>query len=281
MEKNYTENLMKIESDTLSLRFLYHTLPGRIILKLLVRPGISKLVGKYMDTGLSKIHIRRFIKNAGIDLSEYEDEKYTCFNDCFTRKIRLENRPICDYEEQLISPCDARLSAYKISEDAEFVIKNSRYRVKDLIDGSNEAPDYRGGTCLIFRLCVDNYHRYCYVDDGIILENRSLPGKLHTVRPIAMGKFPIFIQNAREYTVMKTKHFGVVSQIEVGAMMIGKIKNYKRSGKVNRGEEKGMFLYGGSTIVLLIEKGHINIPEECFNAKAQDCEVPVKYGQGL
>ena len=281
MEKNYTENLMKIESDTLSLRFLYHTLPGRIILKLLVRPGISKLVGKYMDTGLSKIHIRRFIKNAGIDLSEYEDEKYTCFNDCFTRKIRLENRPICDYEEQLISPCDARLSAYKISEDAEFVIKNSRYRVKDLIDGSNEAPDYRGGTCLIFRLCVDNYHRYCYVDDGIILENRSLPGKLHTVRPIAMGKFPIFIQNAREYTVMKTKHFGVVSQIEVGAMMIGKIKNYKRSGKVNRGEEKGMFLYGGSTIVLLIEKGHINIPEECFNATAQDCEVPVKYGQGL
>lgn len=281
MEKNYTKKLIKIEPDSKSLRFLYHTAPGRILLKLLIRPGLSKLVGKYMDTRLSKIHIKGFIKNAGIDMSEYEDEKYTCFNDCFTRKVKPEKRPVCGEEGALISPCDAKLSAYHITEDSQFSIKHSTYRVQDLIEGSEKAPDYRGGTCLIFRLCVDNYHRYGYVDDGEILENKPLPGKLHTVRPIAIGQYPIFIQNAREYTVMQTKHFGIVTQIEVGAMMIGKIKNHQTIGAVKRGEEKGMFLYGGSTIVLLLEKGVGNIPEECFKATEEDYEIPVKYGQKL
>ncbi|MCR5704728.1 MAG: phosphatidylserine decarboxylase [Eubacterium sp.] len=281
MEKNYTENLIKIEPDSKSLRFLYHTAPGRILLKLLIRPGLSKLVGKYMDTGLSKIHIKGFIKNAGIDMSEYEDEKYTCFNDCFTRKVKPEKRPVFGEEGALISPCDAKLSAYHITEDSQFAIKHSTYRVQDLIEGSEKAPDYRGGTCLIFRLCVDNYHRYGHVDDGEILENKPLSGKLHTVRPIAIGQYPIFIQNAREYTVMQTKHFGIVTQIEVGAMMIGKIKNHQTTGAVKKGEEKGMFLYGGSTIVLLLEKGVGNIPEECFKATEEDYEIPVKYGQKL
>ncbi len=213
MEKNNTYNLVKIEPDSYSLRFLYHTIPGRAILKLLIRPGLSKIVGKYMDTRISTIHINSFIKNSGIDMSEYKEEKYRCFNDCFTRKIKKENRPICNEAGVLISPCDAKLSAYHISEKSEFVIKNSRYRVCDLLEESKNAPDYTGGTCLVFRLCVDNYHRYCYVDDGEIIENKPLKGKLHTVRPIAIGKYPIFIQNAREYTIIRSKHLGVISQI--------------------------------------------------------------------
>ena len=281
MEKRYTDQKIKIEPDSKSLRFLYHTVPGRMLLKLLIRPGLSKMVGKYMDTGLSKIHIKGFIKNAGIDMSEYEEEKYHCFNDCFTRKAKSEKRPICEEEGRLISPCDGKLSAYHITENSEFSIKNSIYRVEDLIEGSEKAPNYQGGTCLIFRLCVDNYHRYGYVDDGKIIENRALSGKLHTVRPIAIAKYPIFIQNAREYTIMQTEHFGIVSQVEVGAMMIGKIKNHQRSGNVRKGTEKGMFLYGGSTIVLLLEKGVADIPEEVFRATEEDFEIPVKYGQAL
>jgi phosphatidylserine decarboxylase len=149
------------------------------------------------------------------------------------------------------------------------------------LEGSKTAPDYQGGTCLVFRLCVDNYHRYGYMDNGVILENKPLKGKLHTVRPIAVNQYPVFIQNAREYTVIETENFGTVAQIEVGAMMIGKIKNHQTSGSVQRGAEKGMFLYGGSTIVLLLEKGYGNLPEECFRATEEGYEIPVKFGQVL
>jgi Phosphatidylserine decarboxylase len=71
-------------------------------------------------------------------------------------------------------------------------------------------------------LCVDDYHRYGYVDDGKIVENNYVPGVLHTVRPIALNRYPVFVQNSREYSVIETNNFGTIAQIEVGALMIGK-----------------------------------------------------------
>ncbi len=44
-----------------------------------------------MDCRVSKIHIKGFIKNNNIDMTQYEKAKYGCFNDCFTRKIKKRN----------------------------------------------------------------------------------------------------------------------------------------------------------------------------------------------
>ena len=115
-----------------------------------------------------------------------------------------------------------------------FIIKKSYYSVADLIKNSKKAPDFNGGVCLVFRLCVDDYHRYGYVDDGKIVENNYVPGVLHTVRPIALNRYPVFVQNSREYSVIETNNFGTIAQIEVGALMIGKIKNHQKSGLVKK-----------------------------------------------
>lgn len=272
MEKNKESNLLK---------FLYHTVPGRVVLKLLTSPIISKIGGAYMDSGFSRIHMKGFIRKNHIDMSEYEKAEYKCFNDCFTRKILAEKRPVSMDANALISPSDARLSAYRINEKSIFHIKRSDYRVEDLIPGSQYAPDYKGGICLVFRLCVDDYHRYGNIDDGEIVENRAVKGRLHTVRPIAVNQYPVFTQNSREYSIVKTENFGLVAQIEVGAMMIGKIKNHQTSGKVMRGTEKGMFLYGGSTIVVLLEKDKVNIPETYFENTKNGIETRVLYGSKI
>ena len=268
-----------IKKESGILRFLYNTVPGRMVLKLITSPTISKIGGAYMDSGLSKIHINSFIKSNGIDMSQYEKTEYKCFNEFFTRKILKEKRPISMNRRELISPCDGRLSAYRISEDSDFYIKKSHYSIEDLIHGSDKAPDYKGGTCLVFRLCVDDYHRYGNIDNGVIVENKYIKGKLHTVRPIAVNRYPVFVQNSREYTIIATENFGTVAQIEVGALMIGKIKNHQKSGSVTRGSEKGMFLYGGSTIVVLLEKNKVNIPQHFFDDTVQDIETKVKYGE--
>ena len=263
------------------LKFLYHTVPGRIGLKIITSPTISKIGGAYMDSGISKIHIRNFVKNNRIDMSQYEEEDYKCFNQFFTRKILKEKRPVSMNVQDFISPCDGRLSAYKISENSDFYIKGSYYSVGDLIPDSAKAPNYNGGICLVFRLCVDDYHRYGNIDNGVILENKYVKGKLHTVRPIALNRYPVFVQNSREYTVIETENFGIVSQIEVGALMIGKIKNHQKAGTVAKGSEKGMFLYGGSTIVLLVERDKIEIPEKLFHDTEKDIETIVKYGSKI
>ena len=97
-----------------------------------------------------------------------------------------------------------------------FQIKGSRYSLPDLLGGQENATRYANGLCLVFRLCVDDYHRYCYIDWGVKGENHFLPGILHTVRPIALASCPVFIQNSREYTVLETEHFGAVTQVGGG-----------------------------------------------------------------
>ena len=271
---------MKKESSGI-LRFLYNTVPGRMVLKIITSPTISKIGGAYMDCRVSKIHIKGFIKNNNIDMTQYEKAKYGCFNDCFTRKIKKEMRPINMEENAFIAPCDGRLSAYHISENSDFYKKKSDYSVADLIKNSKKAPDFNGGVCLVFRLCVDDYHRYGYVDDGKIVENNYVPGVLHTVRPIALNRYPVFVQNSREYSVIETNNFGTIAQIEVGALMIGKIKNHQKSGLVKKGREKGMFLYGGSTIVVLLEKDKVHIDEKYFRNTANDIETKVKFGSTI
>lgn len=263
--------------ESRALRFLYHTVPGRVVLRILISPVISKVAGVYMNTQLSKIHIKGFIKRANIDMSLYEETDYASFNDFFTRKIKLDVRPLAESPDSLASPCDGKMSVYNIERDSTFKIKNSRYSVADLIGDELKAEDFEGGTCVVFRLCVDDYHRYGYVDDGEIISRRHMKGKLHTVRPIALAQYPVFVQNTRECTMIETKTFGMIAQIEVGALMIGRIENYKKRGEVSKGEEKGKFLYGGSTIVLLFKKRAVSIAQEYFDVTERDEEIPVKF----
>lgn len=267
------------ESRTLS--FLYRTAPGRILLKPLTCRGVSRLCGAFLDSPLSRPLISRFARKNQIDLSDYTEREYPSFNAFFSRRIRPELRPIPEDPHALISPCDGLLSAYRIREGLVLPIKQSAYTVSGLLGGDAIAARYTDGVCLVFRLCVNHYHRYCYPDSGEKGDNIFLPGVLHTVRPIALEKFPVFLENCREYTVMETAHFGTVTQVEVGALLVGKIKNHQRAGSFSRGQEKGMFLYGGSTVVLLLEGERVELPDSVFRETAEGREVPVRMGQIL
>lgn len=270
---------MKRESR--SLEFLYGTVPGRVCLKLLTARWISKLVGAFMDSSLSRVLIPGFFKKNNIDRSEYVQENYQSFNQCFCRKIKPELRPINKDKDTLIAPCDGLLSVYDIKKDTVLPIKQSKYRIPDLLGGNKVSKEFQDGMCLVFRLCVDNYHRYCYLDSGRKGKNVFLPGILHTVRPIALEKVPVFVRNCREYTILDTDHFGKVAQIEVGAMLVGKIQNHQEEACFLRGQEKGLFLYGGSTIVVLLQKGAAELREDLRRIKNTGKEHPVKMGEKI
>lgn len=264
-----------------ALTFLYRTAVGRIFLKLLTRPAVSRIVGRFMDSRLSIPFIGSFVRHNHMDLSDYEPVRYRSYNDFFTRRIRPELRPIDRAPAHLISPCDSKLAAYPIDEGSRFWIKQSSYSVDDLLGNDPIAADYQGGTCLIFRLTVDDYHRYCYLDDGHKGENRFIGGELHTVKPIALDTCNIYKRNCREYTVLHTEHFGDVVQVEVGAMMVGKIKNHHGTASFRRGEEKGMFEFGGSTIVLLLKKGAAAVDQDIFDNTREHRETIVQMGQKI
>ena len=261
-----------------TLRFLYNNAFGRFLLRPLISRPISKLAGAYLSSRLSKGLIKKFVKNNNIDLNEFYSDNFRCFNDCFCRKIKEGQRPL---EEGLIAPCDGLLSVYPIEDGLVLPIKQSQYSIAELLDDDVLAKEFDGGTVLVFRLCVNHYHRYSYFDDGVKGDNKFIKGRLHTVRPIALGQYPVFAQNCREMTVMDTVHFGKAVQVEVGAMLVGKIANLHESGPIKRGEEKGMFLYGGSTVVLLLQKDAATLPDELYENTRLGLETPVRMGQQI
>lgn len=259
--------------------FLYNTILGRIILKLLTLRFISRIVGKYMDSSLSKGRISKFIRNNGIDMSDYAVREYSSFNDFFTRELKEGAREICTDKDALVSPCDGLLSVYNIGDDMDIRIKDSRYTAEELLANRELAEKYRGGKMLVFRLTVTDYHRYMYFDNGTKEDNVFIQGIFHTVQPIAQTRYKIYKTNSREYTILHTENFGDVVQMEVGAMMVGRICNSHGKYTFSRGEEKGKFEFGGSTIVLLLEKGKAEVFEEYVPDSFT--EVPVKLGQKI
>lgn len=263
------------------LQKLYGSVAGRISLKIFTRPIISKIVGSFLDSPLSCFLIEPFLKKNNIDRSQYEMTGFRCFNDCFTRRIKAGKREIDFVPCHFISPCDCKAVSYPISEKATFCMKNSVYTVASLLKDKKIAARYAEGNITILRLTVDDYHRYCYIDEGSKTENRFIPGILHTVNPIAANYAKIYSENSREYCILHTRHFGDVVQIEVGALLVGRIKNHHGRYCMKRGQEKGMFEYGGSTIVLLTKKSHVQIDEDILENTRNGFETLVKMGEKI
>lgn len=281
MIKDRQGNIVKgIEGQDSLLKKLYGTSAGRCALKILVSPVITKLGGLYMSSPLSKMNINSFIENNGIDMSQYEDKKYKSYNDFFTRKIKSGKRPYDKAAGALIAPADSKLTVYRLSKDTILTIKNTTYRISDLLDDQQLAREYENGLCLIFRLAVDDYHRYSYIDKGSVVARRFIPGVFHTVNPIANDHYPIYKTNTREYMVMETENFGKIIQMEVGAMMVGKIINYDHQ-TFTKGQEKGYFEFGGSTVVLFFKERTVEIDQDILDNSMQDIETKVRLGETI
>lgn len=259
----------------MSLRFLYENPLGRCALKLLTARWLSSLCGAFLSSALSKPLIAPFVRNHGIDLSQFE-QGYRCFNDFFTRKIKPGLRPFSDDPSALCSPCDGFLSVYPIENGTVMPIKQSAYSVCDLLQNEALAEEFSGGCALVFRLCVENYHRFHFFDSGKCGESVFIPGKLHTVRPIALRNVPVFTENCREYTVLESENFGKAVQVEIGAMLVGRIKNHPGKKRFARGEEKGMFMFGGSTVVLLLKNGAATL-----DPRFSQAETAVRCGETI
>ncbi len=269
------------EQPSSSLRFLYRTAPGRALLAVLSCRFVSSVAGAALSLPVSRLFVPRFAKKNGIDLSEYEDRRYRSFNDFFTRRVKPENRPVDPAPDALVSPCDARLSVYPVREDSLFRIKNSEYSVASLLGEDGSA--FAGGLCLVFRLCVDNYHRFCFFDGGMKTRSRFIRGKLHTVRPIATDSgVDIFARNCRTVSYLESEGFGRAAFCCIGALLVGKIVlSHPGPGRVSRGEEAGFFRFGGSTVVLLLPAGSARLDGDIIKASEEGKEISVRFGERI
>ncbi len=269
--------------ESLLVRFLYKTVPGRMMLKILSCPFVSRISAVFLSSRLSSFFVPGFIEKNGIDMSGYviPEGGYSSFNDFFTRE---KKEPLRIWDKScLVSPCDGLLSVISIDEDTLFRIKGSAYSVRSLLRSGKLSERFSGGTALIFRLTPAHYHRYVFAADGTVVFRKKIKGLLHCVRPAALETIPVFTENSREYSVIRSKEYGTVIQMEVGAMLVGKISNGSHSEPFHRiyaGEYKGYFEFGGSTIIILLDH-KVRLNSEIIGRKKKDTEIPVRINEIL
>jgi phosphatidylserine decarboxylase len=282
--KSYEEELVAGKGY---LEWIYGSPIGKSITELIVKKKLfSKIYGLFCDSKLSANKIENFVKNFNIDitLAKKEINEFTSFNDFFTRELKPIYRPINEDKNILISPGDGRLIAHEnIDLDNIIQVKGLTYSLKELIHNNDISKNYQGGTCIILRLAPTDYHRFHFVDSGIPYESHFIKGHYYSVNPIALKTIPkLFCENKREWSLFKSDNFSDILHIEVGATCVGSIlQTYKPNMKANKGDEKGYFKFGGSTVILFFKKGCMKIDDDILEQSKLGFECKIILGEKI
>jgi len=107
------------------------------------------------------------------------------------------------------------------------------------------------------------------------------------VNPIAINKnVDVFTQNRRNVIEVESEGFGTIVMIAVGATMVGSIHmlcegKAKADGTIEyeahkRGDEQGFFAFGGSTVIMLLERGVARFDDDLVKNTKKPMETLVK-----
>ena len=267
------------------LRFLYDNPFGKTaLLPLAKRKFISDYYGRKMYQPSSTKKIESFVKQLNIDLSESQKSlsEFTSFNDFFYRKLKPNARPI---EDGFVAPGDGKLLAFEnISDVAHFFVKGRKFTLSAFLNDVHLDETYKNASLIILRLAPNDYHRFHFPYAGVPSEITQIKGSYFSVSPIALANnfAKVFCENKREFCTLKTKDKGSVLIAPVGATMVGSIlETYTPHKDVNKGDEMGYFAFGGSTIVLLVDKDKITIDADILENTKNRRETFVKMGEKI
>ena len=271
------------------VRLLYGTWLGRILSALIAAPPFSRLYGWLQDQPFSKRKVAPFIEAFDIKMSDFlpqegqpADSPYASFNQFFTRRVS-EGARVFAPPPHFPAPCDARYFAYNTLDDTVSIpVKGAFFKASALIQNEKWNPYFEDGPGFVARLCPVDYHRFHFPDDGRLLDTWRIPGALHSVNPWALAfREDIFIINERQVSILETDQFGKLAYVEVGATCVGKILQTHKGEQFARGDEKGMFLFGGSTVIVVGEKGRWEIDPEIIAHTAKGVETYLKMGRPI
>ncbi len=263
-----------------ALRFAYETLLGRTLWPVLFGSrAISAFMGRRYDSPKSKKDIAKLVAIPGCRAEEAEKpvSEYSCFNEFFTRRLKPGARPLGD---GIVSPADGRLRLYLDADaDTPFPLKGARRSLRHVFDDDAPAGRY---DIAVFRLAPVDYHRFhfpcdCTTPDPV----RVVPGKYHSVNPIALMRYPdVYADNERHILKCRAS-FGDFYLVDVGAFGVGTIIQTYTGESHSKGEEKGIFKFGGSTVILVARAGAVKFDDDLVRNSAAGLETRILCGEKI
>ena len=265
------------------VRLLYECRLGRLAARtIFARPWFSRLCGRLQDSPRSARRIASTAAALRIDLGEAAGTDFTSFNDFFTRALKPGARPIPGDPGVAISPCDTRLLAVPAAAPAtRFMVKAAPLDLAALLADDALCARYTGGALCIYRLCPADYHRFHFPEACVPEPAATIAGRLHSVNPIALATgLRVLDANLRHRTLLAAgERAGTLCMLEIGAMCVGSIvQTYAPGAPAARGAEKGMFRFGGSTVIVLYEPGRVRLDAAIAERSAAGIETLVRVG---
>jgi len=281
-KKEFVEEKVYFKS---ALEFLYsNNFFSKIFMKLFSKtPIFSKVIGFINNLKFSKYKIKSFVEHFHVNTLEFEKNlnEFISFNDFFIRKLKKDIRKIDFDENSLVFPCDGRFLAYQnISDFDHFFVKNEKFDLNEFLQDEILANVYKDGSMLLCRLAPQDYHRFHFPCDGVPSKSKIINGYLFSVNPIALKKnIKILSQNKRVLTTFKTKSFSDILYIEIGATNVGSInQTYTPNIEYKKGDEKGYFSLGASSIVLLFKKNIVSFEDDLVQMTKKKIETLSHFG---
>jgi len=289
------------------LRFAYENPAGRFFVWLAARRvffsrwyGWKMNMGSNSSSGVAILQIFRmlcgagdssarvlpFITKYGIDVDEFAKSAfdYKTFNEFFYRALKPEARPIAAGARVAAFPADGRhLAMPNVDTAAGFYVKGAKFTLAELLGDDALANKFAGGAMLISRLCPVDYHRFHFPVSGVPNESKLINGWLYSVSPVALRRnVKYLVENKRELTLIASPEFGTVAMLEVGATNVGTIRqNFVPGRAVAKGDEKGLFAFGGSCVITLFERGRIRFDADLVSSSEKQIELYAKMGDRL
>lgn len=267
-----------------ALRFLYGSYAGKSLNFLIAKCALfSHLFGWWQRRPFTQKKIAPFISKFEIDTSEFAEElsSFPSFDQFFIRKLKPDARPLA---QGVILPADGRYLVYQNIKDCDdFVVKGKAFTLEKLLKNGQLASQYAECGIVIARLCPTDYHRFHFPIDCLPTTPRLINGPLYSVNPIALKENIAFLsENKRVVTQLSTEKYGTILYLEIGATNVGSIHQTFVPGKwVKKGEEKGYFSFGGSTLILLFERGKIHFASDLLENSLKRLETRALLGQNL
>ncbi|HEX2862055.1 MAG TPA: archaetidylserine decarboxylase [Lacunisphaera sp.] len=269
------------------LRWTYGTNLGGFALNALVKRAIvSRYYGWRMSMRASANRILPFIVDYELNVDEFAKKPLTfrTFNEFFYRALKPGARPLAEGERVAVLPADGRHLAFQnVDKAAGFYAKGQRFDLQAFLGDDSLAAKFAGGSLLISRLCPVDYHRFHFPVSGMPGEPRLINGWLYSVSPIALRRNLSYLwENKRMITLVQSPVFGEVAVCEIGATMVGSIfQTFVLGRAVTKGEEKGLFKFGGSCVVTIFQPGRIQLDADLVAQSARGLETYARMGESL
>ncbi len=271
------------------LRLAYETAAGRATMAVLLkRAGFSRWYGWRMSRPASAARVQPFIRDYALNAGEFAQApaEFKSFNDFFSRALKPGARPVATPHDPRIAvlPADGRHLVFPdVDAAAGFYAKGAKFTLAELLGDGGLAAEFAGGGLVISRLCPVDYHRFHFPVAGTPGAARLINGWLYSVNPIALRhNIRYLVVNKRYLTLIETTEFGRVALLEIGATNVGTVEQLFAPGRqVTKGDEKGLFKFGGSCTVTVFARGRIRFDTDLVAQSAGCIETYAKMGERL